>query len=73
MTKLWWSTMTLNCELLPQIQEVKECAQWLKSLGYKISNELQAIAIILSLPPEYKMLQTILTTHESPPTLEQMI
>ena len=48
MTKLWWSMMTLNCEPLLQIQEVKECAQCLKSLGYKISNELQAIAIILS-------------------------
>lgn len=31
MTKLWRSTMTLDRELLPQIQEVKECAQRLKS------------------------------------------
>jgi len=73
MTKLWRSTMTLDRELLPQIQEVKECAQKLKSLGYEISDELQAIAIILSLPPEYETLQTILTTRDSPPTLDQTV
>ena len=73
MTKLWRSTMTLDHELLPQIQEVKDCAQKLKSLGYEISNELQAIAIILSLPLEYETLQTILTTCNSPPTLDQMV
>jgi len=73
MTKLWCSTMTLDRELLPQIQEVKECAQKLKSLGYEISDELQAIAIILSLPPEYETLQTILTTRDSPPTLDQTV
>ena len=73
MTKLWRSTMTLDRELLPQIQEVKECAQRLTSLGYEISDELQAIAIILSLPLEYETLQTILTTHDSPPTLEQTV
>ena len=73
MTKLWRSTMTLDHELLPQIQEVKDCAQKLKSLGYEISDELQAIAIILSLPPEYETLQTILTTRDSPPTLDQTV
>ena len=63
MTKLWHSMMTLDHELLPQIQEVKDCVQKLKSLGYEISNELQAIAIILSLPLEYETLyQLVITT-----------
>ena len=65
--------MTLDHELLPQIQEVKDCVQKLKSLGYEISDESQAIAIILSLPPEYETLQTILTTCNSPPTLDQTV
>jgi len=73
MKKLWRSTMTLDRDLGLQMQEYRDTALKLKGLGYEISEDLQTIAIILSLPPEYVTLKTILLTTDTPPGLQDTI
>src|SRR5260221_242100 len=49
-----------------QIQEIKNMASWLKTLGYPLSEEYQAIALLTALPDEWdNICDTILNQSRS--------
>ena len=43
-----------------QIQEIKNMASWLKTLGYPLSEEYQAIALLTALPDEWDNIHDII-------------
>jgi hypothetical protein len=65
LTKLWQEKFTPERDLNAQIQEIKETALRLSSLGNMASEDLQATALITSLPPEWNTLRTSLANRHS--------
>ena len=69
-SELFRSTLTDDSPLEPQINSMRRVAHTLHSLGHKLEDKLVAVAIILSLPPSYDTLRTILTSQTDKLTLE---
>ena len=64
--KLWHYHITSDLDMAMQIQEIKNMASWLKTLGYPLSEEYQAIALLTALPDEWdNICDTILNQSRS--------
>jgi len=64
-SELFRSTLSDDTPLDPQINTIIRTAHTLSALGQVLDDKLIAIAIIISLPPSYDTLQTILTAAKS--------
>jgi len=58
-------TLSDDSPLDPQINAMLRTANTISALGLPLHKKLIALAIIISLPPSYKMLKTILTATKS--------
>ncbi|TFY76816.1 hypothetical protein EWM64_g7197 [Hericium alpestre] len=63
--ELFRSTFTDDAPIEPQINDMRHIRHTLTTLGNKLNDKLIAVAIILSLPPSYDTLKTILTSAAS--------
>ncbi len=59
-SKLWQYTILTENDISMQIQDMKNIALKLGSLGYPLSNEYQAIAILQALPAKWGTIQSII-------------
>ena len=60
-------------DVTTQVQEIKSVALKLNSLGYPLSEEYQATAILKALPLEWSTIWSIILIKTSPFTLQGMI
>jgi gag-polypeptide of LTR copia-type len=58
--KVFWSQMSDSQDLQMQINELCTYASKLNSLGHPLDDKMFVVAIILSLPPSYSTLQTVI-------------
>ena len=60
-------------DMMVQIQEIKNITSKLKNLGYPLSEEYQAIAILIALPHEWSTLWTIILNKSGLLMLQETI
>src|SRR5258707_14349852 len=65
-SKLWQYTILTKNDISMQIQDMKNIALKLGSLGYPLSNEYQAIAILWALPAEWGTIRSIILNKSGP-------
>ena len=68
----WWS-VTPDKDIMVQIQEIKGIASKLKNLGFPLSEEYQAIAILIALPQDWSTLQMIILNKSGQLTLQETV
>jgi hypothetical protein len=73
MAKIWRTTMLDDKDLISQINEIRSYARKVIAMGRTMPDDLIAHAIIISLPPSYDTLSTILTSANSELELEPTI
>ena len=56
-----------------QIQEIKSITLKLKNLGFPLSEEYQAIVILITLPHEWSTLWTIILNKSGPLSLQETV
>ena len=59
LTKLWQTRMTVDIGMEDQINEKRTIARQLGGLGFPLEDKVLAMAIVISLPPEYRIVQSI--------------
>ncbi|THH12525.1 hypothetical protein EW146_g7606 [Bondarzewia mesenterica] len=72
-SELFRGTLTDDSPLEPQINAMRRVSHTLHSLGHELEDKLVAVAIMLSLPPSYDTLRTILTSQGSALTIETVM
>src|SRR5260370_39103379 len=72
-SKLWQYTILNKNDISMQIQDMKNIALKLGSLGYPLSDEYQAIAILQALPAEWGTIQSIILSKSGPFMLQGTI
>src|SRR5258708_9690583 len=55
---------------MAQVQDIKSIGLKLGSLGYPLSEEYQAMGILMALPPEWSLIHSIILNNTSPFTLQ---
>src|SRR5258706_3217246 len=72
-SKLWQYTILTENNTSMQIQDMKNIALKLSSLGYPLSDEYQAIAILWALPAEWGTIRSIILNKSGPFMLQGTI
>src|SRR6266436_737376 len=72
-TQFWTYWMLLDQDIMAQVQEIKSIALKLSSLGYPLSEEYQAMGILMALPPEWSLICSIILNKTGPFTLQGTI
>ena len=72
-SKLWQYNILAKKDVSMQIQDMKNIALKLSSLGYPLSDEYQAIAVLQALPNEWSTIQSIILNKSGPFTLQGTI
>src|SRR5260370_5016856 len=70
---LWRYVMLPDKDIMVQIQEIKNITSKLKNLRYPLSEEYQAISILIALPHEWITLQTIILNKSGLLKLQETI
>src|SRR5258708_7294007 len=71
--KLWQYNILTKNDVSMQIQDMKNIALKLSSLGYPLSDEYQVIAVLQALPNEWSTIQSIILNKSRPFTLQGTI
>src|SRR6266436_3218398 len=71
--QLWQYVMLPDEDMTAQVQEIKSIASKLKNLGFPLSEEYQAIAILIALPHEWSTLHTIILNKSGSLSLQDTI
>src|SRR5258708_955572 len=69
-TQFWTYWMLPDQDITAQVQEIKSIALKLGSLGYPLSEEYQAMGILMALPPEWSLIRSIILNKTGPFTLQ---
>src|SRR6266478_4284483 len=72
-SKLWQYHIQTKNDMSVQIQDMKNIALKLSSLGYPLSDEYQAMALLQALPTDWNTIQSIILNKSSPFTLQGTI
>ncbi len=72
-TQFWTYWMLLDQDIMAQVQEIKSIALKLSSLGYPLSEEYQAMGILMALPPEWSLICSIILNKTGPFTLQDTV
>src|SRR5260221_7882345 len=59
-TQFWTYRMLPDQDIMAQVQEIKSIALKLGSLSYPLSEEYQAMGILMALPPEWSLIHSII-------------
>src|SRR5260370_31456278 len=65
-SKLWQYHIQTENDMSVQIQDMKNIALKLSSLGYPLSNEYQAMAVLQALPTDWNTIWSIILNKSSP-------
>src|SRR5258708_3532161 len=71
--RLWQYVILPDKDIMIQIQEIKSITSKLKNLGFPLSEEYQAIAILIALPHEWSTLWTIILNKSGPLSLQETV
>ena len=71
--QLWQYVMLLDKDMTVQVQEIKSIALKLKNLGFPLSEEYQAIVILIALPHDWSTLHTIILNKSGSLSLQDTI
>src|SRR5258708_36456533 len=71
--QLWRYVMLPDKDMTVQVQEIKSIALKLKNLGFPLSEEYQAIVILIALPHDWSTLNTIILNKSGPLSLQDTI
>src|SRR5260370_38700584 len=69
-SKLWQYDIQTKNDMSVQIQDMKNIALKLSSLGYPLSDEYQAMAVLQALPSDWNTIWSIILNKSSPFTLQ---
>src|SRR5260370_9237208 len=72
-SKLWQYQIQTENDMSVQIQDMKNIALKLSSLGYPLSNEYQAMAVLQALSSDWNTIRSIILNKSSPFTLHGTI
>jgi len=72
-SKLWQYHIQTENDMSVQIQDMKNIALKLSSLGYSLSNEYQAMVVLQALPTDRNTIQSIILNTSGPFTLQGTI
>src|SRR5258708_37296524 len=72
-SKLWQYNILAENDVSMQIQDMKNIALKLSSLGYPLSDEYQVIVVLQALPNEWSTIQSIILNKSGPFTLQGTI
>src|SRR5260370_14909506 len=69
-SKLWQYHIQTENDMSVQIQDMKNIALKLSSLGYPLSDEYQAMAVLQALPTDWNTIWSIILNKSGPFTLQ---
>src|SRR5260370_18254555 len=72
-SKLWQYDIQTKNDMSVQIQDMKNIALKLSSLGYPLSDEYQAMAVLQALPSDWNTIQSIILNKSGPFMLQGTI
>src|SRR5258708_1981076 len=71
--QFWTYWMLRDQDITAQVQEIKSIALKLGSLSYPLSEEYQAMGILMALPPEWSLIRSIILNKTGAFTLQGTI